>query len=65
MPVAVAGTDEAMGRGTGRIGRYPITVEICEPIHPADFEDHLDPLGEMTEAWRRRIDAVLRSHYEG
>jgi 1-acyl-sn-glycerol-3-phosphate acyltransferase len=64
VPVAICGTDEAMGRGTGRIGRNPIHVEMCRPILPSDFAGDPDPLGAMTELWRTRVDAVLRSWYD-
>ena len=37
LPVAVAGSEEALGRGTTRVSRRPIHVVVCEPIDPADF----------------------------
>jgi 1-acyl-sn-glycerol-3-phosphate acyltransferase len=63
LPVAVAGSDEAMGRGTGRISRRPVRVTVCEPISPADYLGVGDPVGAMTEEWRRRIGEELRSWY--
>jgi len=63
LPVAIAGTDEAMGRGSGWVSRRPVHVEICEPILPGDFADDQDPLGAMDSQWRDRIDAVLRPWY--
>jgi hypothetical protein len=56
VPIAVAGTDRVMGRGGGRIKRAPVRVVVCEPIDPRDYAS----AGEMTEVWRRRVDAVLR-----
>jgi 1-acyl-sn-glycerol-3-phosphate acyltransferase len=63
VPVAVAGTDEAMGRGPTRIRRSPIHVEVGQPILPAEFASETDPAGAMTEVWRSRIDAVLGPWY--
>jgi 1-acyl-sn-glycerol-3-phosphate acyltransferase len=65
LPVAIAGSDEAMGRATRRISRRPLRVTVCEPIWPIDHADADDPVGSMTEEWRRRIDDELRSWYEG
>jgi 1-acyl-sn-glycerol-3-phosphate acyltransferase len=64
LPIAITGTDEAMGRGTGRISRRPIHAEVCTPILPEEFAGHPDPVTAMTEVWRLRVDAVLRSWYE-
>jgi 1-acyl-sn-glycerol-3-phosphate acyltransferase len=61
VPVAVAGTDLAMGREAGRISRAPVTVAVCEAIHPSDHRDHPDPVGSMTAEWARRIGAALAS----
>jgi 1-acyl-sn-glycerol-3-phosphate acyltransferase len=63
VPVAVAGSDQALGRGTRRAARRPIHVEVCHPIRPDDFEDVRDPLGAMMAAWWDRIDAALASAY--
>jgi 1-acyl-sn-glycerol-3-phosphate acyltransferase len=63
LPVAVAGSEEALGRGTKRVSRRPIRAIVCEPIHPADFSGMPDPLGAMTAEWRRRIDEALRRAY--
>lgn len=65
LPVAVSGTEEAMGRGRARISRRPIHAEICPPIHPADVAGEPDPVGAMTLLWRDRIDAALRPRYGG
>ena len=64
LPVAVAGSDQALGRGTTRVARRPMHVAVCEPILPGDFDQSPDPLGEMMAAWRQRVDAGLRSVYE-
>jgi 1-acyl-sn-glycerol-3-phosphate acyltransferase len=61
VPVAIAGSDQAMGRGTARISRAPMTVEICPPVLPETHAEAPDPVGSMTEAWFERIDAALRS----
>jgi len=62
IPVAVSGSDLAMGRGAGRISRAAIHVEIGEPIHPDSFASGSDPIGEMTAEWRSRIGAALAAH---
>lgn len=63
LPVAVAGSEEAMGRGTTRISRQPIHVTVCDAIHPADWADAPDPLGAMTEEWERRVGEALGRAY--
>jgi len=64
LPVAVAGSEEALGRGTTRLSRRPIHAAVCHPIHPADWEDASDPVGAMTEEWRRRVGEALARAYE-
>jgi 1-acyl-sn-glycerol-3-phosphate acyltransferase len=64
LPVAVAGSEEALGRGTTRVSRQAIHVVVGEPIFPADFAGVPDPLGAMTAEWRRRVDGALRRAYE-
>jgi 1-acyl-sn-glycerol-3-phosphate acyltransferase len=63
LPVAVAGSEEALGRGTTRVSRQAIRVVVCEPIFPADHAGAADPLGSMTAEWRRRVDEALRRAY--
>jgi 1-acyl-sn-glycerol-3-phosphate acyltransferase len=63
LPVAVAGSEEALGRGTTHVSRQAIHVEVGEPIFPADFAGAADPLGAMTAEWRRRVDEALRRAY--
>jgi 1-acyl-sn-glycerol-3-phosphate acyltransferase len=65
LPVAVTGTDQAMGRGTARISPRPVFVTVCEPLLPSDFDDRPDPEGAMMEAWRERIDEALRDASSG
>lgn len=60
VPVAVSGSDLAMGRGAKWISRIPIHVEICQPIQPDAFDGRPDPVGAMTGEWAARIDAALR-----
>lgn len=59
VPIAISGSDQAMGRGTGRITRSPMTAEVCEPIDPRVFGATKDPVGAMTDAWRLSIDRAL------
>lgn len=63
LPVAVAGSEEALGRGTTRVSRQPIHVVVCEPISPADFASLPDPVGAMTAEWADRVGAALRQAY--
>ena len=60
VPIAVSGSDLAMGRGAPGISRAAMHVEICEPIQPDSFDREPDPVGAMTEEWAARIDAALR-----
>ena len=63
VPVAIAGSDEAMGRGNGGVDRRPIHAEVCRPIMPGDFDAHLDAVKAMTDLWRDRVDEALRCWY--
>jgi 1-acyl-sn-glycerol-3-phosphate acyltransferase len=64
LPVAVAGSEEALGRGTTRVSRHPIHVVVGEPIHPADYAGSAEAVGEMTAEWRRRVDGGLVRAYQ-
>ncbi len=64
LPLAIAGSDQVLGRGTTKVARRPMHVEVCEPILPEDFEDAADPLGEMMEEWHKRVETALRRAYE-
>lgn len=63
LPVAVAGSEEAMGRGATWAGRQPIHVEVGEPLYPVDFTHLSDPVGAMTAEWAERVGAALRRAY--
>ena len=63
LPVAVAGSEEALGRGTTRVARRPIHVTVCDPLHPADWEGTGDPVGAMTQEWKRRVGEALGRAY--
>lgn len=63
LPVAVAGSEEALGRGTTRVSRRPIHVVVCEAIDPADFAGAPDPVGAITAEWRGRVDRALQGAY--
>lgn len=63
LPVAVAGSDDALGRGTTRVARRPIHATVCDPIFPGDFAGRPDPVGEMTAEWRHRVNEALRRAY--
>ena len=63
VPVMVAGTDQVMGRGGHRIARSRVTAVVCEPILSADYAAYPDPLGAMTEEWRRRVGDALAGVY--
>lgn len=65
LPVAVAGSEEAMGRGTARISRRPMHAVVCRPIFPRDWAAESDRVGAMTDEWRRRIDDALGNWYDG
>jgi 1-acyl-sn-glycerol-3-phosphate acyltransferase len=63
VPVAVAGSEEALGRGTTRVSRQPIHVTVCAAIHPADWAGVPDPMGAMIEEWERRVGEALARAY--
>ena len=60
LPVAITGTDQAMGRGTARISPRPVFVTVCEPLFPSDFDGEPDPVGAMMDRWWERVDAAIR-----
>jgi len=60
VPLAIRGSDQTLGRGTTRVSRRPMHAEVCDPIHPADFDGALDPPTAMMAEWRDRIDAALQ-----
>lgn len=62
VPVALSGTDVAMGRGATGISRAPVKATVCEPILPGDHSDADDAVGSMTDEWWHRVDAALESH---
>lgn len=59
VPVAIIGTDLAMGRGAEHISRAALRVESCVPIDPDEFDDDPDPVGAMSALWATRIEAAL------
>ena len=63
VPVAIAGTDQVMGRGGRGISRSRVTAVVCDPIFPADFSGAPDPLGAMTSEWTRRVGEALERVY--
>ena len=63
IPVAIAGTDQVMGRGARGIARGRETVVVGDPIHSADYVGAPDPIGAMTAEWRRRVGSALESVY--
>jgi len=65
LPVAIAGSDDAMGRGARHLSRRPVHVTVGEPILPADFATAADPAQEMMDEWERRIDDALQEIYGG
>ncbi len=63
LPVAIAGSDQVLGRGTTRVARRPMRTVVCEPIRPGDFDDEADPVGAMMMEWRDRVGRALASVY--
>lgn len=59
VPIAIEGTDLAMGRSASRISRTPVVATVCDAIHPADHEHAPDPLASIMAEWVARIDAAL------
>ncbi len=65
LPVAIVGSDQAMGRGSRQIRRRSIHITVCEPIYPGDYGGMARSHRRMMEEWRRRVDAaVLARHRE-
>lgn len=63
MPIAISGTEEALGIESTRISRAPVRVRFGTAIRPENFVDHVDPVGAITEAWRGQIEALLDVNY--
>jgi 1-acyl-sn-glycerol-3-phosphate acyltransferase len=64
LPVAIAGSDQVLGREARWVSRRPMAVVVCDPILPGDYAGRSDPSREMTFEWTRRVDAALREVYE-
>jgi len=64
LPVAVVGSDQAMGRGTKVIRRRLIHITVCEPIDPGSYDGTARPHQQMMEEWGRRIDAAVSAQYQ-
>ena len=61
VPVAIAGTDQVMGRDSHRIGKGHVTVVVCEAIDPALYAGIPDALTAMTAEWGKRVGDALES----
>jgi len=60
LPVAVAGTDVAMPPDEHlKIHRARIRVVVGRALDPARHRAASDPIGSLTEAWRRQVDEEL------
>ncbi len=60
LPVAIAGSEQTMGRGATRLTPWPIRVEVGEPIHPADYPRSVAGTWLMMSDWERWVDGRLR-----
>jgi 1-acyl-sn-glycerol-3-phosphate acyltransferase len=59
VPVAIHGTEGALGPREPRIRRTAVRVWVGPPLWWFEYADRVDPVGAMTEAWRRWIDDRL------
>lgn len=55
LPVAITGSELALGIGSARVTRADIRIVIGETLDPAAFSDR----SAMTEAWRVWVDARI------
>ena len=59
VPIAMTGTEGTLSFAQKRIRRTSVHVWICDPLLPDTYLDRVDPLGAMTEDWRRALDDHL------
>jgi 1-acyl-sn-glycerol-3-phosphate acyltransferase len=59
LPIAIEGTDAMMSRDEPRLRRAPVRAWVGEPLDPDGYLDHVDPVGDLTEAWRTVMDGWL------
>ncbi|MFY7949186.1 MAG: 1-acyl-sn-glycerol-3-phosphate acyltransferase, partial [Gemmatimonas sp.] len=59
LPIAVAGTRNAMAKGTFRFLRATALAQVLEPIDTAGMT--LDDIGRLKQMARERIDAGRRA----
>jgi len=60
VPVAISGTDLAMGREATRISRAPVIATVCPAIDPSAFAGD-NAVDAITAEWERRIGIALAS----
>jgi 1-acyl-sn-glycerol-3-phosphate acyltransferase len=60
LPVTVHGTQRVLSPANReRIGRPSLRVWVDEPLLWHEYAGFIDPLGEMTERWRRQVGSHL------
>ena len=59
VPIAIHGTEGALGPREPGIRRTAVRVWIGPPLWWFEYADRVDPVGAMTEAWRQWIDDRL------
>ena len=64
VPVALYGTQHTLSFSEPGIKRAAVRVWVSEPLHPDDYLDRVDPLGAMTEDWRKALDVHLEPYFE-
>jgi 1-acyl-sn-glycerol-3-phosphate acyltransferase len=59
VPIAIHGTEGALGPREPGVRRTAVRVWVGPPLWWFEYADRVDPVGAMTEAWRRWIDDRL------
>jgi len=59
LPIAIHGTQRTLSQSARGVHRTAVKIWINEPLRWYDYADAVDPVGAMTDAWFRAIDARL------
>ncbi len=59
VPVAIHGSDRAMGVEHRELRPVPLRIWIEPPLQPGSYLDRVDPLAAMMADWEQAIDARL------
>jgi 1-acyl-sn-glycerol-3-phosphate acyltransferase len=65
VPVAMYGTQGSLSFVEPRFRLTSVRVWACEPLHPDDYVDRIDPLEAMMGDWKAALDEHLGPYFGG